>query len=214
MKRLELTGMKFNHLLVLRQSEKTDKGGRIHWDCICDCGNTHTVEGYNLHSGHVKCCKECSRAKLGVQSITHGHTNSRLYSIWSNMKTRCNNSHCDMFSHYGGKGISFCDEWRSFTDFEQWALENGYQDGLSIDRLDNSKGYNQDNCRWATMKCQQNNRTNNHMITYQGETLTLKQWSEKLGLPYGTLLARASRGWSDEELLTVPIRRMRNVCTL
>ncbi|MDL2301830.1 hypothetical protein LJC58_05685, partial [Lachnospiraceae bacterium OttesenSCG-928-D06] len=96
---------------------------------------------------------------------------SRLYHIWCNMKARCNNPNHTYYANYGGRGITVCDEWNDFLSFRDWALDNGYSDTLTIDRIETDNGYSPENCRWVTMKIQENNRTNNRRITFDGITM-------------------------------------------
>jgi hypothetical protein len=129
------------------------------------------------------------------------------------MKTRCYNSNYYLFQHYGGKGIVVCENWLGkygFNNFRKWAFENGYKDGLSIDRIDNSKPYCPENCRWVTMTVQQNNRTNNRMITANGETDTMANWARKTGIPYCTIQRRLYSGWNEQEAVTTPTRKRKN----
>lgn len=114
---------------------------------------------------------------------------------------RCYNKSHPYYRYYGGKGITICSEWLSdYNSFKDWAISSGYSDNLTIDRIDNSKGYTPENCRWVTMKEQQNNRTNNRLITYKGCTKTMKQWSECLGIPYRTIKDRiVNRGYTAEK---------------
>lgn len=130
---------------------------------------------------------------------------SRLRSIWHSMKNRCYDTTHPYYKYYGEKGITICSEWLlDFSNFKQWAESNGYADNLTIDRIDNSKGYFPSNCRWATMKEQQNNRTSNHLITYKGETKTMKQWAESLGIPYRTVKNRiVNCGYSAEKAFSI-----------
>ncbi len=140
----------------------------------------------------------------------------RLNTIFRSMKTRCYNPNCIEYSNYGGRGITICDEWlnservktlgrvtKGWLAFKEWALLNGYQDNLSIDRIDNNKGYSPDNCRWADSKTQANNRGDFvFKITYKNRTQTLKQWCEELGLKYQTILKRIQvHHWSVEKAL-------------
>ena len=119
------------------------------------------------------------------------------------MKDRCNNSKNHAFEHYGARGIAVCDEWQEYINFRDWAMANGYEIGLSIDRIDNSKGYSPDNCRWTSMKEQSNNRRSNHTVSFNGETHTIAEWAAIKGLEYGTLKARIKRyHWSIEKALT------------
>ena len=115
----------------------------------------------------------------------------KLYGIWYTMHSRCYRENCISFKNYGARGITICEEWRnSFERFYEWAIKNGYNESLSIDRIDNSKGYSPDNCRWATRKEQANNQRSNHLITYNGRTQTMKQWAEELGITYTCLRSR------------------------
>ena len=139
--------------------------------------------------------------------------NSRLSRIHNNMKKRCYNSNCKSYKDYGNRGITVCEEWlntekvehnknmtRGFSAFKEWALSNGYEDNLTLDRINNNKGYSPDNCRWATVKVQDNNKRNNHYITYRNQTKTLKQWSEELGFNFDKIKARLNvLGWPVEK---------------
>lgn len=129
---------------------------------------------------------------------------SRLRQIWHSMKNRCYNSSHPYYAYYGGKGITICSEWLlDFDNFKAWAYDNGYADNLTIDRIDNNKGYCPSNCRWSTMKEQQNNRSSNHLITYNGQTKTMRQWSECLGIPYEIIKNRiVNCGFSAEKAFT------------
>lgn len=116
----------------------------------------------------------------------HGGYNSRLYRIWQHMKNRCNTPGTELYKYYGGRGISVCPEWNdSFESFRNWALTHGYQDTLTIDRIDSNGNYDPANCRWATRKEQANNRRARRATkyyTYNGETLTAREWSNRLGI--------------------------------
>ena len=124
-------------------------------------------------------------------------TRYRLNYLYQNMKLRCNRT------TYKQKGITICKEWlEDFHAFKSWALQNGYKDDLTLDRIDNNKGYYPENCRWVTMKVQNNNKSNNRLITYKGQTKTLTQWSEELGIKKTTLHNRLNYyGWSIEKAL-------------
>ena len=136
---------------------------------------------------------------------THGESKTRLHDIWRSMKSRCKNETNGSYRWYGGKGIQVCEEWDTyFIAFREWAMNNGYNDILTIDRIDSSRDYEPDNCRWVTMKEQQNNRCNNHRIVFNGEEFTLTQWAERIGLTPNTLSKRLQDGWSIERALTTP----------
>lgn len=151
------------------------------------------------------CTKSCGCAKAESSSKRfkkHGGRNSKLYRIWSNMKDRCNNPDCKVYSDYGGRGINVCKEWTDdFSAFQKWALANGYREGLTIDRKDNDKGYSPDNCRWADRKIQGNNKRNCRYITYKGQRKTVAEWSEITGILHDTLLYRLNHGWETERIL-------------
>lgn len=186
----DLTGNRYGKLTVVKRVYK-DGERKTHWLCKCDCGNETVVSSDNLKNGHTKSCG-CLRVETSKVSLTtHGLSKTRLYKIYKGMKARTTNSSCNEYKNYGGRDIKICDEWlNDFTAFYCWAMGNGYKDGLTIDRIDVNGNYEPSNCRWATMKEQQNNRTNNHNITHNGETLTMKQWAEKLGINYKTLERR------------------------
>ena len=125
---------------------------------ICDCGKTFVTRGSSLTSGNTKSCG-CFRAENNSSSYTtHGDSHSRTYSIWLAMTHRCNNPLVTHYHNYGGRGISVCDEWSDYLTFKQWALSHGYQDNLTIDRINNDGNYEPSNCRWATMKEQAQNK--------------------------------------------------------
>ena len=156
----DITGEHFGMLTVICRLENS-KGGSSRWLCMCDCGQQAIVRTHGLTSGSTKSCG-CLRRKnmtaLGYARKKYD-SNSRLYHIWRGMKQRCLNKNAQRFKDYGGRGITICEEWRDdFQAFYDWATANGYSDDLSIDRIYNDKGYSPDNCRWATMEEQRNNR--------------------------------------------------------
>jgi hypothetical protein len=127
------------------------------------------------------------------------------------MKQRCENPKAISFKYYGAKGISVCEEWQTFTGFLEWALSHGYDENLTIDRIDSNRNYDPTNCRWATCKEQQNNTSYNRLYTYMGETHNVMQWAEKFGLPHTTLYNRLRRGWNFEKAITTKRRKYREV---
>lgn len=160
MKLKDRTGIRYGRLTVTGRAEDmihpNGKKSTV-WECVCDCGNKVTVLGSNLERGHVKSCGCIS--KDSPSRLKHGMANHRLYNIWTNMKQRCFNANNDDYKNYGGRGITVCDEWaEDFKNFADWALANGYNDELTIDRIDNNKGYEPNNCRWATRFIQRHNQ--------------------------------------------------------
>lgn len=160
--RLSLLGKRYGRLVVIGDTEK-HRGDSSLWICKCDCGKTIQVTADNLQRGKTKSCgclkKEVE--KSGNNSRKHGMSGSRLYIIWCDMKQRCFNSNQKGYKDYGGRGITICDEWKdSFEEFRDWALSHGYSDELTIDRINNDGNYEPDNCRWATMAEQNQNKRN------------------------------------------------------
>jgi hypothetical protein len=146
------------------------------------------------------------RLKISQKNRTHGMKSTRLYATWESMKRRCNNPNAKSYKHYGGRGICVCGQWNRFEAFAQWAVENGYSDELTIERIDTDGNYEPSNCCWKTQKDQQNNRRNNHRIAINGVTKTLSQWAESSGINPKTILSRINYGWRDEDLLR-PVNR-------
>lgn len=207
-KLIDLTGEKFGRLTVLERTDDLIQPSGQHktqWLCKCDCGNEITVTSSNL-KGSTKSCG-CYRAEIGYKAgkncLSHGKSNTRIYHTWEAMKQRCYNPKSQYYKRYGGRGITICDKWlHDFQAFYDWAMSHGYADNLTIDRIDNNKGYSPDNCRWATNIQQHNNQSNNKNLTYNGKTQTLAQWAKEKNIKPTTLAMRLNRGWSIEKALT------------
>lgn len=160
----DLKGQKFGRLTVLEFAER--RNGHTYWLCRCSCGKEITVAGISLtkkkHSTvSCGCYNREKTIQLNKERAMHhcDGFNSRLYRIWSGMKTRCNNKSHKDYKRYGARGISVCDKWtNNFNAFKEWALSNGYKENLTLDRLNNDGNYEPSNCRWATYKEQANNR--------------------------------------------------------
>lgn len=196
-----LIGKKFGKLSVIARAENSP-GGKAKWICLCDCGRIKekAVLSFDLSSGKVKSCGCLYYESNKNINKTHGLTGGRLHRIWCSMKQRCFNPQSTGFKNYGGAGISICDEWRNdFQAFYEWAMAHGYADDLTIDRIDNGKGYSPDNCRWVDMKKQQNNRRNNRKVDYCGCEYTISELAAILNIPYATLLGRINSGWDQSE---------------
>ena len=132
----------------------------------------------------------------------HGKRNTRLYRIWSNIKTRCYNVNDPHYSNWGGRGVVICDEWiNDFQSFYNWSISNGYNDTLTIDRIDNDGNYEPSNCRWITVKEQNQNKRNVILLTYEDKTMSLTAWSKYLNIGKDTVRQRYHKGWSVEECL-------------
>ena len=174
----DLTGQKFGKLTVIGFSHKNKKG-EYYYKCLCECGNEIIARGSHLKCGNIKTCK-CSR-KNG--NIIHGvwSRNNRIYKIWDGIMARCYDKNNQAYKNYGGRGIIVCDEWKNPTVFEKWALNNGYNDVLTIDRIDNDGIYCPENCHWVTRKEQNRNKRNNVNITVSGETHCKAEWAEIFG---------------------------------
>lgn len=200
MRSKELVGKRFGKLIVVSRFAENTKSGKAQWVCKCDCGNTTIVPTYRLTMGETQ---SCGCKKFESHNKKHGMKHTRIYSIWCGVKKRCNNPKCKNYNLYGGSGISICEEWNNdFMAFYEWSMKNGYQDSLTIDRIDSSKGYSPDNCRWATRKEQNNNRRNNLKISYNGRTQTLKQWCDELNLKYELVRSRIKdSGMTFEEAI-------------
>ena len=194
----DLVGTRVNHLVVMSR-EGSDKNRNSLWRCRCDCGKEILVRGFTLRSGDIFSCGCESK-----RSTTHGESRTKLYHVWQGMKSRCNNPNYHQYHLYGGRGISVCDEWMDYINFKEWAINNGYKPGLTIDRIDTDGNYCPENCRWVTQKEQQNNKRTNRTITYNGETHSLMEWCELLQLNYERVSSRLDYGWTFEDAISLP----------
>lgn len=208
---IDRTGMRYGRLTVISLGEPT-KSGQKRWLCKCDCGNFTNVYGSDLGKKTNSCgCLMRERMRVARNNFKHGKINTRIYRLWGGIKRRCYNKSVDSYEHYGGIGIKMCDEWKNdFNAFYEWAIANGYKDDLTIDRIDYNGNYEPSNCRWVTQLEQQNNKRNNHYITYNGETHTAAEWSRIVGGSCRhTILSRLKNGWSIEKALTTPVKKRR-----
>lgn len=131
----------------------------------------------------------------------HGGTGTKLYEVWCSMRARCNRKTDKRYDHYGGRGISVCEEWSDFVAFRNWALKNGYQEGLTIDRIDNDGPYSPENCRWTTKKVQNNNQSTTTIIKVGDVEKPLHIWADFIGIPPEALRRRLYDGWNVERAL-------------
>lgn len=200
----DLTGQRFGLLTAIELSGKA-KNGNMLWKCYCDCGNTTVVFSTSLVQGTTKSCGCYKKLRTSEVKHRHGGTGTRLYRIWTGMLSRCKTNRPKFVATYVSRNITVCDEWKDYQAFHDWAISNGYRDDLTIDRIDVNGNYEPNNCRWVTQKVQQNNRSNNHLITFNGKTQTMSQWADELGMRAMALQHRIMRGWTVEQALTIPI---------
>lgn len=193
---------KYNRLTLI---EKVEKGK---WLCECDCGNRKIIAENHIGNNHTKSC-----GCLNKEIITkHGQSRSRIYKTYSAMKDRCINPNSQYYKDYGERGIKICYEWlgeNGFQCFYDWAMANGYTDDLTIDRINVNGNYEPSNCRWTTMKTQNNNLRSNRNITIDGITHTVSEWSEIVGINKGTIFSRLRSGIDEKDAVMMPLLRKR-----
>lgn len=153
-KLIDLTGQRFGKLVVLEHV------GRGRWKCRCDCGNECVKHSVCLRDGRSDNCGCMTGKKISENDTKHGGCGTKLYEVWKSMRRRCSSPKSQDYPEYGGRGITVCNEWQDFAAFRDWALMNGYREGLSIDRVDPDDGYNPSNCRWTNVGTQVWNRRN------------------------------------------------------
>lgn len=190
---LDLVGQKFFRLTVLKFMGTIK--GVSHFLCVCECGTEKIIRSNNLISGDTKSCGCWNRELVSNQKTGLNISNNKLYRVWGDMKSRCNNSNDTCFKNYGGRGIKVCNEWEESSEsFGEWALSNGYRKGLTIDRVDNEGGYSPDNCKWSTGDEQRRNMRSNVVITINGITKIIEDWAKEWNLNSGTVRARYRKG--------------------
>lgn len=205
---IDLTGKQFGQLTVIGLANPNTYPK--YWKCLCECGNTKTVQGGNLKSGGVKSCGcflkdpentniKAAIAAAKVVNTKHGKYGQRVHNIWSGMLNRCNNQFSKDFPEYGGRGITVSESWLIFENF--YNDMGDPPEDCTLDRLDSDLGYCKSNCRWATKKTQARNRRNNRNFELAGETKTLAEWCEIYTVNYETVRARLRRGVPIEKAL-------------
>lgn len=191
-------GRRYGKLVVIGEGEQS-KGDRFKVQCRCDCGTVKDYPLLNLENKYMP-TRSCGCVRRIHDGIVN-RSKEKLYGTYINMKNRCSNANIPGYDNYGGRGIKVCDEWYdSYPAFRTWALDNGYREGLTLDRINNDGDYEPSNCRWVSMKIQSNNTRRNIRIFYNGECHTLKEWSEITGINYHTLSYRYHQKW--------PVNRM------
>ena len=209
---IDLTGQRFNRLIVIEPSRT--KNGKYAWKCLCDCGNYTIAVGAQLKNGNTKSCGCYKNDIARKRFMKHGLSRTKLFHVYQGMHSRCENKKSRMYKHYGGRGVSVCEEWSGeagVVNFCEWSMDNGYEEGLQIDRIDNDGNYEPSNCRWVT--CQENlmNKSNTLFYEYNGNKKTLQDWAIVSNIPYKRLRARIKEcGWSFEKAITTPYKMNKN----
>jgi len=198
----DLTGQRFGKLVVIGKDTTKPKN---YWIVKCDCGNTKSVFRGHLTAHRIDNCGCMTFERRSRINKTHGETKIRLFKIWNGMMNRCNNKNNRSYKKYGGRGIVVCEEWHKYINFRDWSLSHGYNDNLSIDRIDVNGNYCPENCRWATTKQQANNRRNTRYFTYNNETHTISEWAEILNINPEALQTRIKNKWSMERIKNTPV---------
>jgi hypothetical protein len=197
-KAIDLVGKRFERLVVISRAENLKRN--VRWLCKCDCGKTTTVQGGQLKNGTQKSCG-CLRLEVITK---HGHgygkNGSKTYLAWSQMKSRCNNPNNKFYHDYGGRGIKVCERWDNFINFLEDMGEA--PENKELDRIDNSKGYSPENCKWSTRQEQQNNRRNTVFYEYNGIKKSRQDLCREHNINPSTFENRLKRGWSIDRALT------------
>jgi hypothetical protein len=206
---IDLTGKTFGRLTVMARAANS-KDNKAVFLCRCSCGREIEVLGVSLKSGNTTSCGCLHREQLVARNTKHGRRHCRLYGIWLNMKQRCS-SDKPRYKAYNGRNISVCPEWKdSYIAFETWAYAHGYEDSLTIDRIDVNGNYCPENCRWISKQQQAYNKTNTRYFTYKGETKCVAEWAEYAlnikGINKHTFINRLyGLGWSIEKALETEV---------
>lgn len=197
---IDITGQVFGLWTVLRQDGNRPEGGAL-FLARCQCGTEKRVLGADLRRGQSTNCGCEARKRLGDATRTHGEAGTRLHRIWKSMRARCLRPTYPGYARYGGRGITICEGWSKYEVFRDWAVANGYRDDLSIDRVDNNKGYYPQNCRWATHKTQSRNR---NFVALTSDGRPGPEVAEENGIPVTTYNQRRFDGWSVDDAATLP----------
>lgn len=204
-----LKGERYGRWTVLEVLDERVMGRSL---CKCDCGTTREVTNHHLLTGASRSCGciAADKARAGKYGTTHGLSHTRLFTVWVDMLQRCYNKNCSAYKHYGQRGITVCDEWHDFANFHSWAMASGYDENApkgqcTLDRINVDEGYSPENCRWADLYQQANNRSDTVYYLVNGERLTTPQIARKYGVSESTIRQRVIRGWTIEEAINAPI---------
>ena len=207
MKPKDILGRRFGRLLV-EKHVGSDKHGQAVWECLCDCGTRSAKKSCRLISGQTRSCGCLHREVVAARVTTHGFSvkgsaTKGLYRIWKCMIYRCHNEADPAYDNYGGRGIAVCERWRE--SFESFVADMGPRPSPkhTMDRIDNDGPYEPGNCRWGTKKEQCRNKRTNHVVTFNGETMILQDWADKIGISTSALIFRLRR-WPLEKAMTTP----------
>lgn len=203
------TGKRYGRLTVLRREGK-NISEQATWRCLCDCGNETVQAGITLRNGAVVSCG-CYHAEIsGTLNYKHGHSQKGIYRSYKEMVRRCTDPRHIGWKTYGGRGIKVCQRW--LDDIENFITDMGptWKKGLSIERRENDGNYEPGNCYWATMKQQNNNKSDNRIVEYNGKKQTLTQWADEVGMSCQALKARLDMGWTVHDALYKPLQRRKN----
>ena len=197
----DITGQRFSRLVVLERAGRAPSG-HVTWKCRCDCGNEVVAYGLSLKCGNTRSCGCIRKEQLRERNRTHDlkQGNESTYNSWANMKSRCNDKNNPDYHYYGGRGITHDPRWADFKNFFE-DMGPKPDDSLTIERIDNNGNYCKENCKWGTRKEQARNKSNNRYLTYNGDTLLLSEWADKLGINKGTIYLRLRKGWPLEKVL-------------
>lgn len=207
--KIDLDGQRFGRLVVVKDTGKRSPNRKIIYECVCDCGKVVEVIQNSLRTGRTKSC-----GCLWKETITvHGASKTRLFKIWSGMVRRCNSQLCNTYKNYGAKGVSVCSEWMKFENFQKWSNANGYDDRLSIDRIDPFGNYEPSNCRWASRVQQQRNTRRARYVHINGEKMHLLEVVEKFNLDRSLIDERYEAGLRDEMILSPKQQGVPWMCT-
>ena len=197
-----MIGKTFENWTVLEHDIERSVDRKTFYICECKCGTNRSVRADVLRNGRSISCGCLKKEMLRERVTTHGMTKTPLHNVWIALKDRCTNPNNQRFKYYGGKGVKVCEEWKhDFQKFYDFAIENGWKKGLTIDRIDNDGDYTPENCHFITNRKQQLNKSNNNRVTINGETLTIKEWCDKSGINRNTFVWRLRNGWQGNALL-------------
>lgn len=202
---IDLSGERFGSLVTLKRVEN-NKNNDVQWLCQCDCGKTLIVTTQSLRNGRTKSCGCYKQKCVENMKTCDGESDTKLHRVWCNIKTRCTNPNYDKYKYYGGKGVKMCDEWQhSFLAFKKWCYENGWDESLEIDRIDNNGDYSPDNCRCITHKANCRNRSTSRKYEIDGIEMCLSEIAERYCISEKTIRYRLNCGLSPVEAVTKPI---------